>query len=1412
MNKKFSTLVASLLLAGTVGTVSAQDYFTKSSAPALNTVEKVTDGRAYQLSDGYNVLVMKQVPDGKAGVTYQLQFVPYYEANLGESLWIVKTEKSNNENGIAFRFVNLAYNYPISYDPAKAYDYKGEWKASNLGGEAVAWSWMRSEEGGDLSIARTPEAYITPDSVMTMIPLADGKISAVKYATKEVTGKVSQLRMKPFVAGPVWLNKYDLNTMLQTQSEDGSVQFSFAKGTSTENLWDKKPYVAVDPVSENTLSYGDIKDADQERAAAEKSWKETVENVEKLNAIIAEKNDELSTLWNNRTNIESEISALQVKLDDLYGNKTELEGQLNDKQTEKSSIESSITSLSDANDELKQQMTVLSEKKAQLLSQRVYANQRLTDQIYWIDQTREKISTLTSEKENAEASKVANQDLIDWIKSTSNKFNGNSRRVLDLYNAFVTGDRKSELIENGLTEVGYDKFATKLTQFYNEGQTDVLVYFGSAAADYQGDVLASIIADRENDKASINSLAGDIEDANAELNSFLPGLDDLKAECERYDNEVAEVQSQIDEWIEQYAGNTDDINDQLKELNEINLAIVDLENQITAIEESITPLEDSKEKLYADLKSVNEEINLTFGENIRYVYFAEKARAIEVEARNKYLAANRYYVQIRTLKGAYWLSLKADANNYLMVDTAYLSQEVAGVNHLKFNLAEHKADFENVNAPMSARDINGRFNFRFFYYPTQDSMRIEADGFNQKDITTKYWANRSDNEIRLRSSFVPGYEENLVKVAVLGGHREVTVGSSEQVKVSNNLIYTINDRIGLNITPASHPSTLAAGLYYMDVVNSANAQENSARLMLDLDGETLTKVAKADQGKMNFAHMPAAKWVVVKTPTEFGGYPDIYNQETGEILNNYAYKVVDKDGKTYVSIDYWYQGQKLVTEFVLTQAPAGTEGYYHATPDERELVTLNYLNTAADLGVVVGDKTIAKNDTVLAVSSEGATKFKLVLDGKIKTYGEADTLKRGVYKLMVNDPNKLALNHKYVQVSNVGGTEMMVVSDAVKATKFYLKEVNCVDGTHYYALINTNFDKKAGVVDATGLIKAENVTAETRTSAFAIALDTTRFYREFTKEELGKQNNLKFYRTSSTDKEYLYASENAELNLLAVENKGDNAGAKAEMTVIPTTEAGVLMPQYLIARNVVEQEGSVDWCGEDHTSLEDSLACEHTKVTPDTIKGEFLVNLKIDKKFNKYNWENKYTRVAFLKGYAVKEEGTMPGTGVYSKLYVDGKEFALAENKHSAVKFAFRLINEGAEQDFLIESESWKDGMPFAGDACPLPEGGWLKVQNGVPCIVADDFEAAAQADVYNVDTNYDPTANEEIATSSVVVAGTNGAVVVKGAEGKNVIVSTILGKVVANEVVSSDNATIAAPQGVVVVSVDGESFKVVVK
>ena len=125
-------------------------------------------------------------------------------------------------------------------------------------------------------------------------------------------------------------------------------------------------------------------------------------------------------------------------------------------------------------------------------------------------------------------------------------------------------------------------------------------------------------------------------------------------------------------------------------------------------------------------------------------------------------------------------------------------------------------------------------------------------------------------------------------------------------------------------------------------------------------------------------------------------------------------------------------------------------------------------------------------------------------------------------------------------------------------------------------------------------------------------------------------------------------------------------------------------------------------------------------------------------------------------------------------------------------------------------------------DSIAPTNAAWLKSQNG--CLVLSDpktstFENAKtggdNALVFNIEVGSKDdmaTSNETIAAGNVVVAGTNGAVVVKGAEGKSVIVSTILGKVVANEVLTSDNAQITAPAGVVVVSVDGESFKVVVK
>ena len=81
--------------------------------------------------------------------------------------------------------------------------------------------------------------------------------------------------------------------------------------------------------------------------------------------------------------------------------------------------------------------------------------------------------------------------------------------------------------------------------------------------------------------------------------------------------------------------------------------------------------------------------------------------------------------------------------------------------------------------------------------------------------------------------------------------------------------------------------------------------------------------------------------------------------------------------------------------------------------------------------------------------------------------------------------------------------------------------------------------------------------------------------------------------------------------------------------------------------------------------------------------------------------------------------------------------------------------------------------------------------------------------------TTGDPTSNESIADAAEgvkVIAG-NGTVEIQGAAGKNVVITNVLGKVITSTVLTSDNATIAAPAGIIVVAVDGEAaVKAVVK
>ena len=354
---------------------------------------------------------------------------------------------------------------------------------------------------------------------------------------------------------------------------------------------------------------------------------------------------------------------------------------------------------------------------------------------------------------------------------------------------------------------------------------------------------------------------------------------------------------------------------------------------------------------------------------------------------------------------------------------------------------------------------------------------------------------------------------------------------------------------------------------------------------------------------------------------------------------------------------------------------------------------------------------------------------------------------------------------------------------------------------HSYTHQNFGKNEKVYAGDAAvGILDNEYLYNRTENDLFVVEPTEKAMYRRV----VSPLDTISIYRNDN-NKSVLFESK----GFLGMENLSQfpdiAPGMVADTAYIGNGDETYYRPQYMLVVNPdITPAGR--YCpihGDDPTCPD-----AHKIDTKGWVEGRYLVNL-VDtaitwdiknkhKDNNPYINSEKYYRLGFVQAKHYNDSLIVASTN--DTLFVGGEDFNQA-------KFAFRYVDQAAGS-FVIETANYKR-LPNATKAVRNGEG-YIKWMNGV-VVVVDDIK---NADVFNMTEGFegDPTANEEIATSSVVVAGVNGAVVVKGAEGKNVIVSTILGKVVANEVVSSDNATIAAPAGVVVVSVDGESFKVVVK
>ena len=357
-----------------------------------------------------------------------------------------------------------------------------------------------------------------------------------------------------------------------------------------------------------------------------------------------------------------------------------------------------------------------------------------------------------------------------------------------------------------------------------------------------------------------------------------------------------------------------------------------------------------------------------------------------------------------------------------------------------------------------------------------------------------------------------------------------------------------------------------------------------------------------------------------------------------------------------------------------------------------------------------------------------------------------------------------------------------------------------------------NAGKLYGAFNVSELVQLKDLYDFVQNDQFVIVDAAAQQYRgDFSESKL---DTIKVFR--NVDDSYVMYEQGALLaegktalaGFLGMENFNDNNFVEKNAALLADTafHANTYRPQYMLAVGTkAVPAGKVCPIHGDDPTCPDA----HKVATKGYITGRYLVNLVDSAKAaakagvkdanNKYIYQqdlngNPYYRLGFVQA---KHEGD-------SLMIAATKDTIDLKNAGDKVcAFAFKYTDKTREA-FTIETlyDVKANGTPIRG---------YVKYHNGKLVVTPN----ANEAEVFNLAElkGVAPTANETIATSDVTVSATNGAVVVKGAAGKAVVVTNILGQTLANTVISSDNASISVPAGIVVVAVEGEeAVKVVVK
>ena len=1303
MNKKFSTLVAALVVAGAWTTLDAQTY---SKYTAANTAAKVIEStRYYQLKNGgaNDVLAMEVSPSG----VYTLTIATNGGAtDLKNTLWSIEY-KDNATLGYSYMLKNVGTNQYLAIDtkgalktPASVAPAAPVAPTSTsdavIGNEIIAWTWVGAPDPVSQTFtAAGLQAYFgaNNDSIVALT-LNSAKVNAIKYASNNVPTGLVPLTLSPVEPGATVLTADDLNSMLWQQSTNGKMKLTFNPDVLNSkvggNLLSKNAYTAV-PAQGWPAANG-VAGADPFTGATSETALVSAENA-------------LYKAEQTKTLVEALLAAVMDNGAVDGGKLTALSTALNLVVADHATI-SAKTTVKDVADAVEAAMIGTG-------AEEVAAKKAI-------------IAYVNGVRAVADATGIALTvstgliyDIDAWITANINASDAQ---------ATVDAAVKTEYVDKVGTGI------TVLTAALTNEQTNYSTTFATAA----------------NTNGWVSLLFE--EGATAADNTYLTVAENFITT----EGGLRDLGFAIRTWKD--AGYTADTKARLDLNGRYNFQFI------------YHPYQDSLEIRTAgwakkldtqdSWKDMNTTDNGDLGEN----------------------------------QGTY-----ADADHYgnNVVKIKYLTDE-----HSEVTLGtEEKNGLKTINTLIS---LNGKTNL---------VKTTLAEGVYFFNLVSNLPERKVENGKYVVADFC-GSDSKYVT--------EETFQNADKVQ---NFLHMPRTQWVVEQNPGAIAGERTVNIYNREFGDVAAWQMKNVQLYKDEEGNVFAYYAN------NAAPVLALNDTLSAQKIDDTPLKDKY----------LGYKVLD--------------AEKLMKQYFEMSYLHGT-GVYKVQVSESAKDTVVYADLKAENGVRL---------QLEAIEKEGEAKFGY------QAGDAAKHLYRQAYRIRVYDSSKLSNDSKYIAEDEANEKSYVITSDVNKASKFYLKENNETNeegiSTCYYALIEKDAHNgvahRVGVRDASLKFSIENKCAETRVATFSLEEDKTPLYRRLNvtnpNDELADLDTVwaKIYDVDTH--EYLYEDANSVyskgkyINFLGIENK--NVSAKAPSLFIDTAYVRneTRMPQYMIAVDVTSYAEGKHCPYDPSHNTEEYLAahpegCPHAVPTKGYKVGRYLVNSAdsvaadlangVNINDSKYSAGQQYTRLHFVwakhiedtlvimrKGpkfdlaeYAVASDSIMLGdnlhNGEFDKAKADWetKQDTLNgshKNGTNNAVFAFRLVDDAPEADFLIESEG-NHAIPDDNT------GGWVKNHNGIPVVAKyDNYHSAIQdALIFNIEKSTEtPTANEGINASEVSVIAKEGAVVINGAAGKTVTISNVLGQTIANTVLSSDNATISAPAGVVVVAVEGEAaVKAIVK